>query len=179
MMRSRLLATVTALWLLLPLQATAYTPPDEVLGNPHAAATGRPRTDSFSARERRNEEAIRRLAEAEARLAAQERMAEEAAHAAAGSSSSASAVSSEQTVIAPTGESVTLNVNAATLRALLRLQSRRNQPAVAVHPGAPLDEMPARVKPLAPTGPEMWLLGLALIGAVGWTMHRARAVGRQ
>lgn len=177
-MRTVLLALVTALTLATPVASLAYSTPEDVMVN-----TPFPRTDSFSARERQMAEELRRAQETARILAAQQADAEKAAHAAAGSSSSKGATAANSssapaaTVGTPDGDTVTLEVDAATLRALVRLAERRTQNAntPTVHAGAPLiDEAPIRYQSLAPSGPEMWLAGLALIGAVGWTMHRAR-----
>lgn len=173
-MRTGFLAAITALTLAIPVCGLAYQTPEEVLLN-----SASPRTGSFSNRQSTLVEELRLSQQHAAALQAQSELATQAAHAAAGASSSSThSASSAAAVTAqtPNGDAVTLDVDAATLRALVRLARHRSElpSAPVVHAGAPLDEAPVRTRPLTSSGPELWLLGLALMGAMGWTMHRAR-----
>lgn len=65
-----------------------------------------------------------------------------------------------------------------TLRLLSRVEDRQRVLQYGnfnrLHSGAPLDDGKGTGKPLTPTGAGAWLSAITMVGAVGWTLRRAR-----
>ncbi|MDB4979148.1 MAG: hypothetical protein JWM56_1334 [Candidatus Peribacteria bacterium] len=87
-------------------------------------------------------------------------------------SSFSSAVSSEEPVHGSAPAVPTISVDKATLRALERIVKARQTPVL--HAGAPLDEIPVQRVPLTRSGPEGYVTVGIMLGAVAWTLRRAR-----
>jgi hypothetical protein len=149
-------------------QAGAYSPPEDVLHSAPVLQYRSPasRRAEAAAQAQANQERIDRLYEAWYGTDTEDIPVDEPTHGAADD---------------PEEDSTTirLELNAADLRLIERILSARdarNQQDDTLHSGAPLDEMPVWTggKPLTPSGPAGPLTAVAILGAVGWTLWRAK-----